>query len=106
MTNFFPRSLSKKSDASFVDSFGLSTQSTTTAQQMAYTDCLVIELIDPDLREDALRVISKVLAIYLLFFCPFLMYFIRFTINQNHIAGCEMYYRDLNCVLLCEHRFI
>jgi len=35
---------------------------------MAYAERLVIELSDPDLSEDALRVLSKVLPIYLLFF--------------------------------------
>jgi len=44
---------------------------------------LVIELSDPDLREDAIRELSKVLPIYLLFLCQSLMSFIGFTINQN-----------------------
>jgi len=50
---------------------------------MAYTECLVIELSNPYLREDALLVHSKVLLNYPLFFCPFLMSYIGFTINQN-----------------------
>jgi len=83
MTFFSPRSLSKKNDASLVYYLGSSTQSTTTAHQMAYREHLVIELGHPGLREDALCVLSKVLPIYLLFFCPFLMSFIGFTINQN-----------------------
>jgi hypothetical protein len=58
-------------------------QSTTTTHQMAYTERPVFESGDTDLREDALRVLSKVLPIYFLFFCPFLMSFIGFTINQN-----------------------
>jgi len=57
-------------------------QSTTIAHKMAYTEHLVIELSDPDFRKDAL-VHSKVLLIYHLFFCPFLMSSIGFTINQN-----------------------
>jgi len=50
---------------------------------MAYTERLVIEISDPSLREVDLRVLSKVLHIYLLFFCPLLKSFIAFTINQK-----------------------
>jgi len=50
---------------------------------MAYTERLVIELSDPSLGDVDLRVLSKVLHIYLLFFCPLLMSFIGFTINQK-----------------------
>jgi len=59
-------------------------QSTTTVYQMAYTEHLIFEIGDPDLREDALRLLSKVLPIYILYFCPFLMSFIGFTINLYH----------------------
>jgi hypothetical protein len=58
-------------------------QSTTTAHQMAYTERPVFYSGDNDLRNDALCVLSKVLPIYLLFFCPFLKSFIVLTINQN-----------------------
>ena len=78
-------------------------QSTTTAQQMAYTERLVIELSDPGLREDALRVLSIVLA----FVCPFLMSFIGFTINLN-LKGVAICFTVIQivCVIPCQHRFI
>jgi len=74
---------------------------------MAYTERLVIELSDPDLREDALRVLSKVLPIYLLFFRPILMSFIQFTINLN-LKGVVICFTVIQivCVILCQHRLI
>jgi hypothetical protein len=65
-------------------------QSTTIVHQTAYAEHLLFEISDTDIREDALRVLSKVLPIYLLFFCPFLWSFMGFTINQN-LKGCEFF---------------
>jgi len=49
-----------KNDVSFVSPLGASTQSSTTAQSMASMEHLVIELNNPDLKENAFRVLSKV----------------------------------------------
>jgi len=82
-------------------------QSTSTAQQMAYAERLVIELSDPDLREDTLCVLSMVLPTYLLFVCLFLMSFIGFTINLN-LKGVAICFTVIQivCVIPCQHRFI
>jgi len=61
MANFTPQSLSTKNDVSFIALPGDFTQSSTTDHRMAYMQSLVIELSNPDLRENALYVLSKVL---------------------------------------------
>jgi len=60
MKFFFPHSLSMKNESSSVALLGASTQSRTIVQTMTYMEHLVIELSNPDLRENALRVLSKV----------------------------------------------
>jgi len=42
---------------------------------MVYSERLLIEIGDPDLNGDAIRMLSKVLPIYFLFFCPIFNFF-------------------------------
>ncbi|RHN52142.1 hypothetical protein MtrunA17_Chr6g0477181 [Medicago truncatula] len=83
MEKISPHSLSMKNESSSVAPIGASAQSRTIAQTMTYMERLVIELSNPDLRENALRVLSKVLINLLLLFCLFLMSFIILAINLN-----------------------
>ena len=73
MDKISPHSLSMKNKSSSVAPLGASTQSRTTAQTMSCMERLVIELSNPDLRENALRVLSKVLtnlsSIIIIFVC-------------------------------------
>jgi methanogenic corrinoid protein MtbC1 len=64
MANFSPQPFSTKNDASSIAPLGSSAQPSTT---MANLKHLVDELINPDLRENALHVLSKVLTDFL--FC-------------------------------------
>ncbi|AES75941.2 CCR4-NOT transcription complex subunit 9 [Medicago truncatula] len=59
MEKISPHSLSMKNESSSVAPIGASAQSRTIAQTMTYMERLVIELSNPDLRENALRVLSK-----------------------------------------------
>ncbi|XP_039685140.1 CCR4-NOT transcription complex subunit 9 [Medicago truncatula] len=59
MDKISPHSLSMKNESSSVAPLGASTQSRTTAQTMTFVEHLVTELINPNLRENALRVLSK-----------------------------------------------
>ncbi|CAI8619962.1 unnamed protein product [Vicia faba] len=59
MEKFSSRSLSMNKDVSYVAPFIASTQSGTTASKMAYMERLVSELNNSDLRDNAIRVLSK-----------------------------------------------
>ena len=83
MAHFTPQSLSTKNDGSFIAFPGDSTQSSTTDHRMAYMQSLVIELSNPDLRENALYVLSKVLKYLSFIFCSFLISFMGFTSNPK-----------------------
>jgi len=61
MDKISPHLLSMKNESSSIDPLGASTQSRTIAQTMTFMECLVTELSNPYLRENALRVLSKVL---------------------------------------------
>lgn len=98
MAHFTPQSLSTKNDTSFIAFPGDSTQSSTTDHRMAYMQSLVIELSNPDLRENALYVLSKVLTYLSLIFCSFLMSFMGFTSNTNLGGVVILLYCDLNCL--------
>jgi len=60
MEKISPHSLSMKNESSSIAPLGAATQSRTISQTMTYMERLVIELSNPDLRENALRVLSKV----------------------------------------------
>jgi len=94
MENSSPRSMSTKSNASFVASLSASTQFSTTAHRMVDMKRLVIELSNPDLRANALRVLSKVisnLSFSLLFIC-----FMGFISKPNPVGVVILYNCDLN----------
>jgi len=61
MEKISPHLLSMKNESSSIAPLGAAAQSRTISQTMTYMERLVIELSNPDLRENALRVLSKVL---------------------------------------------
>ncbi|PNX65318.1 cell differentiation RCD1-like protein, partial [Trifolium pratense] len=59
MDNLPPQSLSMTNSVSFVAPLHVSSQSSSAIDWTAYMERLVIELSKPDLRENAIRVLSK-----------------------------------------------